>query len=155
MVARAKISQKKQRNSELLTRVEAAEYLGISENTLAIWNCTGRYNLPVVKVGRLAKYRRSDLDLFLNRRTMNGGPSDTVPHEVDWEGRSSIVERQAGGGVEFREVQLVERREPRAKQSSGASAGLEVILPSGITLRLAPGCSLDLLSSVITALENA
>lgn len=155
MVARAKISQKKQGNSELLTRIEAAEYLGISENTLAIWKSTGRYNLPVVKVGRLAKYRRSDLDRFLNSRTMNAGRSECVPHEVDREDRSSIVGRQAARGVEFREVQLVERRDPRTKEKSGASAGLEVILPSGITLRLAPGCSLDLLSSVITALENA
>lgn len=50
---------------ELLTRREAADYLGVSEQTLAIWKCTGRYKLPYVKIGRLVKYRKSDLDAFI------------------------------------------------------------------------------------------
>jgi excisionase family DNA binding protein len=49
----------------LLTRQEAADYLGISKQTLAIWNCTGRYRIPFVKIGRLVKYRKSDLDAFI------------------------------------------------------------------------------------------
>lgn len=49
----------------LLTRREAANFLGIRENTLAVWACTRRYPLPVVKVGRLAKYRLSDLQHFI------------------------------------------------------------------------------------------
>lgn len=60
-------------NPALLSRKEAAVYLGVSEQTLAIWKSTGRYALPVVKVGRLAKYRRSDLDGFLERNTWDGG----------------------------------------------------------------------------------
>jgi excisionase family DNA binding protein len=55
--------------SNLLSRKEAAAYLGVSEQTLAIWRSTGRYKLPVVKIGRLAKYRKSDLDDFIRRRT--------------------------------------------------------------------------------------
>jgi excisionase family DNA binding protein len=55
---------------ELLTRIQAAEYIGVKPQTLAIWATTGRYNLPMIKVGRLAKYRRSDLDKFLERRTV-------------------------------------------------------------------------------------
>lgn len=54
--------------SELLSRREAADYLGVAVQTLAIWKTTGRYSLPVVKVGRLAKYRKSDLDAFIARR---------------------------------------------------------------------------------------
>ncbi len=50
----------------LLTRREAASYLGVSEQTLAIWKCTHRYNLPCVKIGRLVKYRLSDLDAFIS-----------------------------------------------------------------------------------------
>ncbi|NJL71925.1 MAG: helix-turn-helix domain-containing protein [Candidatus Competibacteraceae bacterium] len=50
---------------ELLSRKEAASYLGVAEQTLAIWKCTRRYNLPCVKVGRLVKYRRADLDKFI------------------------------------------------------------------------------------------
>ena len=54
--------------SDLMSRKEAAAYLGVAERTLAIWKCTGRYSLPVVKIGRLAKYRRSDLDEFIKTR---------------------------------------------------------------------------------------
>ena len=53
--------------SDLLTREQAAAYLGVSPRTLAVWKSTGRYGLPVCKVGRLAKYRKSDLDAFIQR----------------------------------------------------------------------------------------
>ena len=49
----------------LLSRKEAAKYLGLSEQTLAIWKCTKRYDLPCVKIGRLVKYRQVDLDAFI------------------------------------------------------------------------------------------
>lgn len=52
-------------NGELLTRREAALYLGLAEKTLAMWKSTGRYQLPVVKLGRLVRYRKSDLDEFI------------------------------------------------------------------------------------------
>ena len=55
--------------TQLLSRKQAAEYLVVKENTLAIWACNKRYSLPVIKVGRLCKYRVSDLDKFLNERT--------------------------------------------------------------------------------------
>lgn len=54
--------------SELLSRREAAAYLGIAENTLAIWKSSGRYGLPYIKLGRLVKYRRVDLDAFIMNR---------------------------------------------------------------------------------------
>jgi excisionase family DNA binding protein len=57
---------------ELLTRGEAAEYLSIRPQTLAIWAMTQRYGLPIVRVGRSVRYRRSDLDAFLSRRTVGG-----------------------------------------------------------------------------------
>lgn len=43
--------------SELLSRADAAAYLGVAKQTLAIWACTKRYDLPFVKIGRLVKYR--------------------------------------------------------------------------------------------------
>lgn len=58
------------RNSHLLTREQAAEYIGVKTATLANWACTHRYYLPFIKVGRLCKYRREDLDEFLNKRTV-------------------------------------------------------------------------------------
>lgn len=56
--------------SELLSRKDAAKYLGVTEHTLAVWKCTKRYALPVVKIGRLVKYKRSDLDSFISRQTL-------------------------------------------------------------------------------------
>ena len=56
--------------SDLLTRKEAAEYLGVTAHTLAVWACFKRYNLPYVKIGRLVKYRRSDLENFIERQTI-------------------------------------------------------------------------------------
>ena len=56
----------------LLTRRQAAAILGVAPQTLAIWSSTGRYNLAVVKVGRLARYRKADLDAFIRRRTRGG-----------------------------------------------------------------------------------
>lgn len=48
---------------------QAADALGVKPTTLAVWRSTGRYNLPFLKVGRLVKYRLSDLAEFLARRT--------------------------------------------------------------------------------------
>lgn len=50
---------------------QASEVLDVKETTLAVWRSTGRYNLPYLKVGRLVKYRISDLAEFLARRTAN------------------------------------------------------------------------------------
>jgi hypothetical protein len=59
----------------LLTREQAAEFLGVRPQTLACWLTTKRYNLRVVKVGSLCRYRLSDLERFLARRTIGGGES--------------------------------------------------------------------------------
>ena len=59
----------------LLTRQEAAEYLGVKPQTLATWQLTRRYHLPVVKVGRSARYRLQDLERWLQSRTV-GEPTD-------------------------------------------------------------------------------
>lgn len=56
----------------LFTPKEAADYLGVSVDTLSVWRCVGRYNIQFVKVGRLVKYRKSALDAFLDRRTHGG-----------------------------------------------------------------------------------
>lgn len=50
---------------------QAAQVLEVKPTTLAVWRSTGRYNLPYLKVGRLVKYRVSDLAEFLARRTAN------------------------------------------------------------------------------------
>jgi excisionase family DNA binding protein len=55
---------------KLLTREEAAQFLGVATKTLNVWACTGRYQIPTVKVGRLVRYRLSHLEEFLERRTI-------------------------------------------------------------------------------------
>lgn len=58
------------KNPDFVTTDEAAAYLGVEASTLAIWRCTKRYPLPYIKVGRLVRYRKSDLDAFLASRTV-------------------------------------------------------------------------------------
>lgn len=49
----------------LLTTVEAAEFLGIKKNTLEIWRVQGRG--PVYrKIGKFVKYAESDLQAYLD-----------------------------------------------------------------------------------------
>lgn len=57
--------------TDLFTRKQAAEYLGVTPRTLAVWACVKRYDLPYVKIGRLVKYRRADLDAFIERCTVH------------------------------------------------------------------------------------
>ena len=64
---------KHQSTDPLLNPNEAAEYLGVSKDTLAVWRCTGRYSIPYLKVGRLAKYRKSDLEAWLESRCRING----------------------------------------------------------------------------------
>jgi excisionase family DNA binding protein len=56
---------------QLLTNEQAASYLGVAPNSLAVWRTTKRYHLPYVKVGRLVKYRLEDLNTFIESRTIS------------------------------------------------------------------------------------
>jgi excisionase family DNA binding protein len=61
------------RSPSLLSRKQAAEYLGVKEQTLACWVTTKRYALPYVKVGRLVKYRREDVERFIQENRFDLG----------------------------------------------------------------------------------
>lgn len=66
-------------NSEqLLSPQQAAEYLGISEGTLAVWRCVGRYDLPYVLVGRRVRYKLAHLDAWLERRTRGAKSNEHI-----------------------------------------------------------------------------
>jgi excisionase family DNA binding protein len=65
------------KHSDLVSREEAAAYLGVSPKTLATWASTKRYPLPVVKVGRSVKYRVSALDTFIESRTSTPGEAES------------------------------------------------------------------------------
>ncbi len=59
----------------LLSPREAAELLGVTEHTLAVWRSSKRYPLPYFCVGRGVRYRPSDLEEFLASRR-RGAPTD-------------------------------------------------------------------------------
>jgi hypothetical protein len=48
---------------------DAAFILGVKPSTLSVWRSTGRHHLPYMKVGRLVRYRVSDLAIFLAAST--------------------------------------------------------------------------------------
>ena len=46
---------------------EASEFLGISKNTLYEWVVQNK--VPYIKVGRLVKFKKGDLEDWLKKRT--------------------------------------------------------------------------------------
>lgn len=52
----------------LYTSREAAEYLGVSESTLVSWRHYNTQSLKWIKVGRLVRYRKIDLERWLRSR---------------------------------------------------------------------------------------
>ena len=62
-----------QSSRDLLSEQEAADLLTCSPGTLSVWRSTGRYNLPFLKIGRMVRYRRTDLVAWLEKRTHETG----------------------------------------------------------------------------------
>jgi excisionase family DNA binding protein len=50
---------------KLLTRKEAAQFLGLAESTLSNWACTKRVVIPTIRLGRSVRYRLSDLNHYI------------------------------------------------------------------------------------------
>ena len=67
----SKIIQRPQ--DELLDEKEAAALLDLKPGTLAVFRSTGRHSIPFLKIGRNVRYRRSDLDAWLQRCTRADG----------------------------------------------------------------------------------
>lgn len=55
----------------LLTHRQAADFLGIKEGTLHVWRNVffEKHPIPYIKIGKLVKYRMSDLEDYINNRT--------------------------------------------------------------------------------------
>ncbi len=53
---------KKAAQVDWLTREEAAAYLGVTPTTLSNWASNGTKHLPYYSFGRRVKYRKKDLD---------------------------------------------------------------------------------------------
>ena len=58
---------------ELLDEKQAAALLTVEPGTLSVWRSTGRYKIPFVKIGHLVRYRRTDLETWLDSRVRESG----------------------------------------------------------------------------------
>lgn len=58
---------------DLLDEQQAASAIDVTPGTLSVWRSTGRYNLPFIKVGSKVRYRRADLESWLEARTRLSG----------------------------------------------------------------------------------
>ena len=59
---------------------EAANYLGLQSSTLEAWRCRGD-GPTFIKLGRLVKYRQTDLDAFVEARVQAN--TQTLAHATD------------------------------------------------------------------------
>lgn len=48
-----------------MTTTQAAEYIGVSKATLDCWRSTKRRVIKFYKIGRNVRYKRSDLDEYI------------------------------------------------------------------------------------------
>ena len=64
---------------ELVTTAEAAELLGTTAGTLTTWRCTRKIRVPFVRVGRNVRYRRQDLERFLEAVTVDAVEVEALP----------------------------------------------------------------------------
>jgi excisionase family DNA binding protein len=55
-------------SDELLTPQQAAEILHVKPATLAVWRCHKRYPLRYHKIGSKVRYRRSEIERFIESR---------------------------------------------------------------------------------------
>ena len=62
----------------LRTPEETADRLRVTAGTLSVWRSTRRYALAWVKVGSKIFYRDSDIEAFLNSRTVDGQTGKAV-----------------------------------------------------------------------------
>lgn len=58
-------------DEQFLKPEEVASWIKVSEKTLAVWRCEGRYKLNFVKVGGRVLYPQSEVLKFLESRLMS------------------------------------------------------------------------------------
>ena len=64
------MSSSSEHSADLLTPRDVDQHYRIKEQTQAVWRCTNRYNFRdlVIKVGSNVRYRRGDLEAWLESR---------------------------------------------------------------------------------------
>jgi predicted DNA-binding transcriptional regulator AlpA len=79
-------------NKELLDDAESAKFLGLKNpKTLAVWRSTKRYPIPYVKLGRMVRYRKKDLQALLDSKVV-------LPNSLDFGHAESVLKHQLKRG---------------------------------------------------------
>lgn len=58
------------------SKAEASRYLGCTEGTLAVW--VSKRKVPFVRVNRLVRFRKRDLDVWLDKNAVTPSDADTI-----------------------------------------------------------------------------
>ena len=94
---------------KMLSRKEAAEFLGLRENTLAIWAIKKRYDLPMYKVGKNIKYKITDLQKFQEGQSIHGMldcTDNAKPRKLRNSANAAYISRKANKSKQFSLKQL-------------------------------------------------
>ena len=63
-------------NPEIMTTDDAAAYLSVNKRKLQLDRTTKRA-IPFVKIGRLVRYSKADLDAYISKQTIGGNAKKT------------------------------------------------------------------------------
>lgn len=63
-------------NPEIMTTDDAAAYLSVNKRKLQLDRVTKR-NIPFIKIGRLVRYSKADLDAYITAQTIGGNAKKT------------------------------------------------------------------------------
>lgn len=63
-------SHGKELSEPLWNREQAAKYLNYAPGTLAVWDCTKRYDLQPIKIGRSIRYKPDHIRAFAARHLL-------------------------------------------------------------------------------------
>lgn len=58
-------------HNQLMDQKSAAAYLGTTVGTLNSWRCTGKNTIPYVRWGNRIRYRKEDLDAWIQNNLVN------------------------------------------------------------------------------------
>jgi len=68
-------------DDRLMSIKELAEYLQVDLSTLYLWSQRGE--IPAMKVGKMWRYRRSEIDAWLDRRRNQSTKPEVVSQSAD------------------------------------------------------------------------
>lgn len=67
-------------HDRLLTEAQAADHLNLSVRTLQAWRSRG-FGPPFIRAGRAVRYRRADLDRWIEANSVSNLPANERDHD--------------------------------------------------------------------------